>query len=41
MMDHSIEDTLGNRILPGDRLLIKSDSELILKDNNIDYLAWI
>ncbi|WP_434166738.1 hypothetical protein [Bacillus thuringiensis] len=41
MIDHPIEAALGNGILLGDRLVIKSDGEVGLKDKNMDYVAWI
>ncbi|WP_439022634.1 YqaI family protein [Bacillus thuringiensis] len=38
MIDHPVEDALGNEILPGDELLIAPDGEVVLKDNIMDYM---
>ncbi|PFA47990.1 hypothetical protein CN391_24860 [Bacillus anthracis] len=38
MIDHPIEDALGNEILPGDEFLIAPDGEVVLKDKIMDYM---
>ncbi|MGH1296389.1 YqaI family protein [Bacillus pretiosus] len=38
MIDHPIEDALGNEILPGDEFLIAPDGEVVLRDNIMDYM---
>lgn len=38
MIDHPVEDALGNEIMPGDEFLIAPDGEVVLRDSIMDYM---